>query len=96
MLKIPALALLSLATLLAPLSAARETYIAASGYWVDNNTDGAPGGALRVGWHFPSDAKYRISTDVEVEASYWEIDNVDAKMDTERNDLFEVALRLGL
>ena len=70
------LALFSLTVLLAPLSAERETYVAASGYWVDNNTDGAPGGALRVGWHFPSDAKYRISTDVEVEASYWEIDNV--------------------
>ena len=55
------------------LSAERETYVGLSGYWVDNNTDSAPGGALRIGWHFPSEAEYRISTDVEIEAAYWDI-----------------------
>jgi len=56
---------------------ARETYIGVSGYWVDNNTDSGPGVGLRTGWHFPApeEAKYRISTDVEVEASYWQIDS---------------------
>lgn len=56
---------------------ARETYLGGSGYWVDNNTDGAVGAAARVGWHFPppEEAKYRISTDVEAEVSYWAIEN---------------------
>jgi len=56
---------------------ARETYFGVSGYWADNDTDSGPGGGLRIGWHFPApeEAKYQISTDVEVEGSYWEADS---------------------
>lgn len=56
---------------------ARETYVGVSGFWADNNTDSGPGAGLRVGWHLPApeEAKYQISTDVEVEASYWQMDN---------------------
>ena len=53
----------------------RQTYVSFAGLWVDNNTDGAPGGALRLGWHFAGKEPYNISTDVEFEASYWSIDN---------------------
>ncbi len=67
---------ISLLFLAAGLSA-RETYAGLSGYWVDNNTDSGPGIGIRTGWHFPApeEAKYRISTDVEVEGSYWQIDS---------------------
>jgi len=53
----------------------RDTYIGLRGAWVDNRTDGAPGGFLALGWHFPSDQGYRISTDVEVEIGYWKADD---------------------
>jgi len=53
----------------------RTTYVGVSGNWVDNNTDGALGGALRVGWNFAGVAPYFLSTDVEVEASFWELDS---------------------
>lgn len=66
-----------MAALPAAVLPARETYVGFSGYWVDNNTDSGPGGALRTGWHFPApeEAKYQISTDVEVEASYWDLES---------------------
>ena len=53
----------------------RTTYAAVAGNWVDNNTDGTLGGALRLGWNFAGVAPYYISTDVEVEASYWQVDS---------------------
>lgn len=55
--------------------APRQTYVSFVGMWVDNNTDGAPGGALRLGWHMPGVGPYNISTDVEVEANYWQADS---------------------
>lgn len=53
----------------------RGSYVGISGMWVDNNTDGTIGGALRLGWNFEGVAPYFISTDVEVEASYWDVDS---------------------
>ena len=53
----------------------RNTYVSAVGMWVDNNTDGTLGGGVRVGWKFQGPEPYYISTDVEFEATYWQIDN---------------------
>tara|TARA_R100000027_G_scaffold47114_1_gene35907 strand:- start:1476 stop:2120 length:645 start_codon:yes stop_codon:yes gene_type:complete len=53
----------------------RGTYVGVTGMWVDNNTDGAVGGGLRLGWNFEGIAPYFISTDVELEATYWDVDS---------------------
>lgn len=69
--------LVTLPLLFVPLlaSADRDTYIGIRGAWIDNRTDSAPGGFAALGWHFPSDKGYRISTDVEVETGYWKADD---------------------
>lgn len=69
------LASLALASSFSVLLAAPQTYLGVSGGWVDNNTDGTLGGFAQLGWHFPYDEGYRISTDVEVEVGYWDSDN---------------------
>lgn len=53
----------------------RSTYVDLAGMWVDNNADGTLGGGLRLGWNFAGVGPYFISTDIEVEALYWQIDS---------------------
>lgn len=70
--------LLALGAALSGTSLAAENdsrfFAGGSGLWIDNEFEEAFGGSVRVGWTLANDNPYGITTDFELEAAYWEID----------------------